>query len=113
MNKERKIIGNDVIALFVCYNQYHLDWIKTYKNAIFLNKPEFYEEYLQCFSENNYTKENLKIIIRKIEKYYNTKFYFDENFLDYPNFKKEGHYSDLSFNVNNSYYDYMNQINYF
>ena len=37
----RKIIGNDVIALFLCYNIEHLKWIKKFKNAIFSNEPEF------------------------------------------------------------------------
>ena len=52
MEQARKIIGNDVIVLFLAYNIAHLDWVKTYKNALFSNDPNFYEEYLKCFSEN-------------------------------------------------------------
>ena len=29
----RKIIGSDVVALFLCYNIKHLNWIKNFKNA--------------------------------------------------------------------------------
>ncbi len=33
-----------------------------------------------------------------MEKHYDIKFKFDDTFLDYPNFKEEGEYSDLTFN---------------
>ena len=33
--KARKIIGSDVITLFLAYNIGHLDWIKNYSNALF------------------------------------------------------------------------------
>ena len=98
VNKARKIIGSDVIVLFLAYNKKHLDWIKYYKNAIYSNEANFYEEYLQCFSEPHSVESELKYLISKIEMHYNVKFNFDENFLDYPNFKRDGQYSDLSFN---------------
>ena len=37
IEKARKIIGNDVIALFFAYRICHLDWIKNYKNTLNLN----------------------------------------------------------------------------
>lgn len=43
INEARKIIGNDVISLFLAYNKSHLDWIKNYPNEIFSNEPIFYE----------------------------------------------------------------------
>ena len=49
VDNARKIIGNDVIVLFLAYNTAHLKWVKDYKNALFSNDPNFYEEYLQCF----------------------------------------------------------------
>ena len=58
----RKIIGNDVISLFLAYNISHLDWIKNYKNAIFSNEPKFYENYLDCFNDAN--AENVKKILK-------------------------------------------------
>ena len=92
----RKIIGNDVIALFLAYNISHLDWIKNFKNAIFSNQANFYEEYLRCFEDYS-VKEQLKYLIENIEDHYNVKFNFDDKFLDYPNFKNDGKYSDLKF----------------
>ena len=94
----RKIIGNDVIVLFLAYNIEHLDWIKNYKNALFSNEPNFYEEYLQCFEDKYNVEEKIKNLINKMEKHYDVEFNFDENFLKYPLFKECGKYSDLCFN---------------
>ena len=98
IDEARKIIGNDVIALFLAYNIGHLDWIKNYSNALFSNEPSFYEDYLECFSENH--SDNYKEILKlkeKIENHYNVKFNFNDNFLEFPNFKCDGKYSDLRF----------------
>ena len=96
IEKARQIIGNDVIALFLAYQISHLDWIKDFKNAIFSNEPKFYEEYLQCFGCGS-EKYELKHLKKKMEKHYGVKFNFDDSFLDYPLFKKEGEYSELRF----------------
>ena len=102
----RKIIGNDVITLFLCYNIQHLYWIKDFKNALFSNDPQFYENYLQSFMTNselnseekeNQIKFQLGNLIIQVQKKYKVKFNFDNNFLYYPNFKKEGRFSDLTF----------------
>ena len=93
MDEARKIIGNDVIVLFLAYNIQHLNWIKNYKNAIYSNEPKFYEEYLDNFDD----VEKMKELIAKLEGHYKVKFNFDDNFLHFPLYKDEGHYSDLSF----------------
>ena len=93
IEQARQIIGNDVIALFFAYSIQHLDWIKNYKNALFSNNSKFYEEYLYNFDSESKMRE----LISKLENYYKVKFNFDDNFLFFPNFKKEGNYSDLSF----------------
>ena len=93
----RKIIGNDVIALFLAYNIRHLNWIKNFKNALFSNEPTFYEDYLNCFESNGNEKYEIKNLKSKIEKKYKIQFNFDENFLTFPNFKSEGKFSDLTF----------------
>ena len=92
----RKIIGNNVIVLFLAYRTSHLNWITNYKNAIFSNDPKFYEEYLECFNGNNITY-NIENLIKKIEKHYDVKFNFDKHFLDFPLYKENGKYSDLTF----------------
>ena len=102
----RKIIGNNVIALFLCYNIEHLKWIKKMKNALFSNDPQFYENYLQSFVTNSDIDEESKeqqirtqliALIIKMQKKYKINFNFDNDFLKYPYFKKEGHFSDLTF----------------
>ena len=98
IDEARRIIGNDVIALFLAYNKEYLKWIKDYKNALFSNDPNFYEEYLKCFSEENYDKYNSIIKLKEnIEVHYNIKFNFDNNFLVFPLYKEEGYFNDLNF----------------
>ena len=101
VDEARKIIGNNVIVLFSAYNIEHLKWVKDYKNALFSNEPNFYEDFLNCFSRDYYKYRNVgKNIIKlkeKIEEYYKVKFNFDNRFLHYPLFRKEGQFSDLNF----------------
>ena len=106
IDEARKIIGNDVIALFLCYNIEHLKWITKLKNAIFSNDPEFYEKYLESFvtnseideeSKEKIIKSQLIKLIQEIQKKYKVNFNFDNNFLKYPLFKNDGHFSDLTF----------------
>ncbi len=97
--KARKILENDVIALFLAYNKNHLDWIKHFKNSFFSNDPTFYERYLNCFDNNdeNEIKDSLNNLKELIEAHYNVEFNFDDTFLDFPLFKNEGQYSNLKF----------------
>ena len=97
VEKARKIIGNDVITLFLAYKISHLDWIKNFKNALFSNDPIFYEDYLQCFDEKYIIKDKIGDLIKKMENHYDVKFNFDDKYLDYPNFKNDGKYNELSF----------------
>ena len=99
VDNARKIIGNNVITLFLAYNKKHLEWIKNYKNALFSNDPKFYEDYLRCFSDEYYGKETKLMELKStIENHYNIRFNFDDAFLDYPLYKEEGKYGDLKFN---------------
>ena len=100
IDEARKIIGNNVIVLFLAYNKNHLEWIKKYKNALFSNDPKFYEDYLRCFSDEYYSKkEKIMELKSTIENHYNIKFDFDDKFLYYPLYKVEGKYGDLTFNI--------------
>ena len=106
IDQAREIIGNDVIVLFSAYDVGHLDWVQKYKNALFSNDPNLFEEYLKCFSPVN-SEEQMKYKILnlkgKIEENYtkklkhNIKFNFDNDYINYPHFKGSGKYSDLSF----------------
>ena len=98
VDEARKIIGNDVIALFLAYNKDHLNWIKNYKNALFSNDANFYEQYLRCFTQDTWdTEQSLLETKENIENHFNVKFNFDDKFLYYPKFKNEGKYSELTF----------------
>ena len=89
----RKIIQNDVIVLFLSYSLQHLEWIKNYKNAIFSNDSKFYEEYLDKYG--NFLE--MRKLILNLENHYNVRFNIDDNFLNFPLFKIDGKYSDLTF----------------
>ena len=94
VDEARKIIGNEVLVLFVAYMNNHLNWIKEKKNALFCNKSEFYEEYLDCFTDESKLKE----VIKQLENYYEVTFNIDyDSFLQFPLYKNKGEYSGLSF----------------
>ena len=102
----RKIIGSDVLALFLCYNEEHLKWIKDFKNSLFSNEPKFYEKYLECFvtesgidssQKDEIIKGNIKPLILQMQKKYGVKFKLFTDFLNYPNFKNEGKFSESTF----------------
>jgi hypothetical protein len=97
INRARKIIGNDVIALFLAYKESHLEWIVNYKNALFSNQSNFYEKYLECFSDEYDINARIYELKESIEKHYNVNFNFDDKFLDFPLYKVDGKYSDLTF----------------
>ena len=98
VDKARKIIGNDVICLFLAYMEEHLQWIVNYKNSLFSNDTEFYEQYLECFTDDiETTKKNVIALKNSIEDYYSVKFKIEDNFLDYPKYKNDGEFGDLKF----------------
>ena len=95
INEARKIIENDVLVLFNAYNPDHLHWITTeYQNALFSNKSEFCEEYLESFNDEN----KMKGLIAKLENHYHVKFNIDNDFLNFPLYRESGLYSELTFN---------------
>ena len=98
IDEARKIIGNDVIALFLAYNIQHLNWITKYKNALFSNEPNFYERYINCFNDKYYDKKDKILELKQtIENHYKVQFNFDDKFLDFPNYKDDGNFSELKF----------------
>ena len=97
ISKAREILENNVIALFLAYNEEHLNWIQYFKNALFSNDPEFYERYLRCFEQEdeNQIISSLNNLKELIESHYSVTFNFDDKFLEYPLFRKDGYYSEL------------------
>ena len=92
VEEARKIIG-DVIVMFLAYNEDHLNWITETKNALFANKSEFYEEYLDSFG----SKSKMDQLIEKLQMHYKVKFNLVGDYLKYKLYKSEGKYSDLIF----------------
>ena len=65
---------------------------------MFSNEKKFYEQYLECFTDDlETTKKNILTLKSSIEDNYDVKFKIEDDFLDYPNFKKEGNFADLNF----------------
>ena len=98
INEARKIIGNNVVALFFVYNiEKHLGWITKYKNALVTKEPSFLERYMQCF--NGISSKDIMTGIWKLkeefEQKYIVKLNFSLDFLNYPNYKDSGYYTDL------------------
>ena len=92
----RKIIRNDIIILFLNNNDKNLEWIQKLYNVLFTNENSFFEKYIQCFEGNN-IKEKILNLKSEMEKFYKVKFNFKNRFLEFPNFKKSGKYSEISF----------------
>ena len=98
VSEARKIIGNNAIVLFSAYQGKHIKKIKEIKNALFSNDASFFEKYLDCFKGNEeQIKGNIMNLKNELEKHYNVKFNFNEQFLFYPKFKASGKYSNLTF----------------
>ena len=99
ISEARKIIGNEVIALFVAYLEDHLKWIKDFQNAIFCNESIYYEKYIECFNDpnTNNVKRNIEALISSIENRYKVRFNFNNKYLDFPYYKGIGFYSELTF----------------
>ena len=68
-----------------------------YKNALISNDENIYEKFLQCFTGYG-VKEKINDLKEYLEDSYNVSFNFDNNFLEYPNYREKGFYSDLKFN---------------
>lgn len=96
ISKARKILKNDVISLFLAYDDSHLDWITKYKNTLFSNSSDFYEKYLQCFEEGKDTYDEIIKLKEKLEEYYDVEFDFNDDFLKFPLFISEGEYSQIT-----------------
>ena len=88
IDEARKIIGNDIIVLFLAYSKRHLKWIKNYKNALYSNVSSFWEKYINCFNDEFYDKERKILELKQtLENHYKVKFNFDDKFLDYTKYK--------------------------
>ena len=89
----RKIFGFDVMVLFFSNNQKHLNWIKNFKNCLYTNKSDIYEQYITNFNESS-----LKQLKRKVEQDYNIELLpFSFDFISYYNHRNEGDFNTLDY----------------
>ena len=98
IDEARKLIENDIVALFFTYDiNKHLEWVSNYKNALIANEANILERYVKCFNGAS-SQDIMKGIIdlkNDLEKKYNKKFNFNQDFLNFPLYKDSGKYSDL------------------
>ena len=77
----------------------HLGFVPNYKNALISNETNILERYVKCFngtSSHDIMKGIINIKI-DLEKKYNKKFNFSQDFLTFPLYKDSGKYSELKF----------------
>ena len=103
IKEARKIIGAKVIVAISVYNiPLHISWIKTMENTLLLNDQEFHYKYLKAIMKKN--ERYLYELKNEIINYYIPKIpnfgigEFNSDILNFPNFKKEGLYHELTFN---------------
>ena len=102
----RKIIGDDTIVAVSLYNiPLHISWLKTMKNTLVLNGIDLHYKFIKAIMRNEI--EALYNLRSEIINIYSLMYpgfelkRFNGNFLNFPNFKNEGRYDDLTFNVDN------------
>ena len=99
----RKILGSNVIVLFLSGNPKYLKWIQQFPNTLYTNSNAFYRKYI-----TNYNEQGLKQLKEESEKTYKIKLkdYTDE-IIKYPFFKDKGKYVDTEFPYNTEYYRHV------
>ena len=103
----RDIIGGNVIVAVSVYNiKRHISWIKEMKNTILLNGIEYHEKFINSIMKNSIN--DLKDLRNEIIKNYSKDIKgfnlkeFDQNILNFPNFKNEGNFGELNMGRNNN-----------
>ena len=87
----RKILGFDILVLFFFANGSDFSWIQNFPNCLYTNKADFYENYIL-----NYNEKGLLELKSNIEKYYNIKLKFNNDFITFPKFiNDEKKFDDL------------------
>ena len=92
----RKILGFDITVLFYSNNLDHLPFIQQFPNALFTNKDSFFRDYIL-----NYNYQGILLLKQKIERYYNIKLNFNNNFFSFPYFINEKKFEEIIFDVPN------------
>jgi len=95
----RKILGFDVMVLFISNNEDNLGWLQNFPNALYSNENKFFEKYV-----SNYNREGLIQLKKEVENKYKIQLRFTNDFLSFPKFADNKRYNDLFFNDINEYF---------
>ena len=91
VDKVRKILGFNVIALFFTNQLNHLDWIKDYPNGLFCMDDYTIKKYIFNFNEDGYND-----IRNNVKDFFGVELQEPKNAFDYPLFEeKKDNYSFL------------------
>ena len=88
----RQILGFNVVVLFFSSNEDHLKWIKDFPNALYTNEASFYKDYII-----NYNEKGLLDLKKNIEKSYNIKLKFTDDYFKFPKFINNDQYHTITF----------------
>jgi len=83
VDKVRKILEFNVVALFFTNDFSHLDWIKNYPNALFCMDDYTIKKYVFNFNENGYND-----IKKNVKEIFDVDLQEPQNAFDYPLFEK-------------------------
>ena len=96
----RRIIGSNAIAAVTAYNiDAHIKWAQNMNNVLVLNGFDLHQKFFKCIKLKD---KNLYYQLKEeINKIYNSNLQdYTEDLFNFPNFKNEGHFSDLNFAIN-------------
>ena len=103
INEARMIIGSPVIAAVSVYNiKRHISLVKEMENTILLNGIDYHEKFLKFVINNDKNglidlrNEIINDYCKTIEDFYFQE--FNDNLINYPNFKENGNFGDLIYN---------------
>ena len=86
----RKLLGFPVISLFFSNNLNHLNWIKEFPNVLITNRIDITNKYIK-----NYNNKGILELKKEIEKYFNIKLTFTNDFLLFPQYIDKNQYKNL------------------
>jgi surface protein len=105
INEARRIIGANSIAAVSCYEvSSYINIVENMENVLILNGINLHKKFINCIikkDKNLYTQ-----LKEEINEQYNSNLNdYTENLFNYPNFKSDGSFRDLTFDSNKNLLD--------
>jgi hypothetical protein len=95
----RKILGFNVMVLFISANRNHLKWLENFPNALYTSHEDFYKKYIM-----NYNKQGLLDLKKEVEARNKINLKFEGNFLEFPHFVNNEEYNNIRFDEKSEYF---------